>query len=403
MTSAPLTETAMPWHTARDVAARSNRPLPHIQAALAEAAGCALADDLCALVPVPAFDTAAMDGYAVAGDPPWTVAGQVLADRNIRVPPLTPGTAMEIATGAPVPSGASAVLPYEHADHQADSVTGKVPPGQHIRWCGEECAQGTPVLAAGALITPVAQGLAASLGHDALAVHPKPRVAAFITGDELITSGLPRFGAARDAIGPMLTGIVESAGGSVIGLEHLADTARALADGLGSAKADVLIVCGASSSGPADHLRTTLHDEGAEMLVDGVACRPGHPQLLASLPDGRPVVGLPGNPYAALVAALTLLVPVLDALGGRPSRPSGRIQLVGDIAAHHRDTRLVAARLGDEQLVPVGHDRPGLLWGAAIADVLAVVPPDWNGAPVQVLHLPAGTHASGRPSVSAGV
>jgi molybdopterin molybdotransferase len=151
----------------------------------------------------------------------------------------------------------------------------------------------------------------------------------------------------------------------------------------------VLVVCGASSKGPADHLRKVLGDLGADVLVDGVAVRPGHPQLLARLPAGRLLVGLPGNPFAALAAALTLLAPLLRELGGTPARHETSA-LAGPVRAHPRDTRLVPVRRSGRGAVPVGHDRPGSLWGAALADALAVVPPGWSGDQVELIELPAG-------------
>jgi molybdopterin molybdotransferase len=106
--------------------------------------------------------------------------------------------------------------------------------------------------------------------------------------------------------------------------------------------------------------------------------------LLAVLPDGRCVVGLPGNPFAALAAVLTLLHPLLDALGGHAARPPVTAWLP-DVGAHRTDTRLVPVIRSGGLAVPVGHDRPGSLWGAALADALAVVPPGHRGGEVELL------------------
>ncbi len=126
--------------------------------------------------------------------------------------------------------------------------------------------------------------------------------------------------------------------------------------------------------GGKDHLRRVLAELGAEILVSGVACRPGHPQLLAVLPDDRCVVGLPGNPFAALAAVVTLLQPLLGALGGHAARPPVTARLTEPLA-HPRDTRLIPVIRQGSEVIPVGHDRPGSLWGAALADALAVVLP----------------------------
>jgi molybdopterin molybdotransferase len=357
---------------------------------LAEALGATLAAPLPALVSVPGCDVAAMDGYAVTGPGPWTVVGQMLAGAEPPADSTRDGECLEVATGAPVPARADAVLPYEEACRDGDVVSGPVgAAGRHLRRRGEVCAAGTTLVPAGRRVTPSVLGLAAGVGHDTLAVTAPPRVHVVVTGDEVVGHGLPGPGRVRDAVGPMLPGLVESAGGTLVSTQAVADDPDQLVDALCSGKTDVVAVCGASSVGPADHLTTVLSRLGAETLVRGVACRPGHPQSLARLPRGRWVVGLPGNPFAALAGALTLLVPLLAKCAGRGvlRNPSARIR--GEVNPHPTDTRLVAVAWSGSVVRPVGHDRPAALWGAAIADALAVVPPAWSGGPVQLLPLPA--------------
>lgn len=366
------------WADARSIAIGSMRPPAARELPLSQAYGCRLAAPLRALVAVPSVDVAAMDGYAVCGSPPWRVVGRVLAGGAVHGG-IAQGEAVEIATGAPVPPGASAVLPYESACAEGGMVTGVVEEGRHVRRRGEDVAEGVVVLDAGVSVTPMVQGLAAALGHDTLPVHPRPSVTVLVTGDEVVHVGVPPAGRVRDAIGPFLPGLVGWAGGRVERTVRLPDGARPLLHAL-VCDADVVVVCGASSKGPADHLRAVLDKLGAEVLIDGVAVRPGHPQLLARLPEGPLVVGLPGNPFAALGAAMTLLVPML----GRRETATGPLK--GRVTSHPRDTRLVPVRNG----VPVGHDRPGSLWGAALADALAVVPPGWRGGPVELIELPQG-------------
>ncbi|GAA0979656.1 molybdopterin-binding protein [Acrocarpospora macrocephala] len=380
--------TDVPWDQARRVAYRAAAPLPIADLPFSGAYGGRLAEPLHALIPLPRDDVAAMDGYAVAGRPPWRVVGQVLAGGLPHGGTLRSGTAVEIGTGAPVPIGAEAVLPYEAATGVDGVVIGEVEPGRHIRRRGEDCARGEPVLAAGTLVTPVVLGLAAALGHDLLGVRPRPVAEVLVTGDEVVPRGVPGPGRVRDAVGPMLPGLIAWAGGEHLPPVYLPDgetvLARALADGTG----DVVIVCGASSRGPADHLRDVLAAFGATVLIDGVAVRPGHPQLLARLPDERLLIGLPGNPFAALAAALTLLAPVLRALAGRPEAMGESAALAVPIRSHPADTRLVAVRRSARGAVPTGHDRPGSLRGPALADALAVLPPGWDGGPVELLALP---------------
>ncbi|WP_208640836.1 molybdopterin-binding protein [Streptomyces carpinensis] len=381
----------MAWPDARRMAWEIAEPLGESTVDLAAAQGHLLAQPLYAAVPLPSCDTAAMDGYAVAGDGPWTVVGRLVAGDRPRPGPLRPGQAVEIATGAPVMTGAAAVLPVERTQRRGDIVTGRPGGRSHIRYRGEDIAGGAELLPEGAVVTPAVLGLAAGVGTDVLRVHRRPRVRVAVTGDELRRHGRPEPGQVRDAIGPMLPGLIGCAGGDLIGVDHLADDRRAFDRMLTETEADVVVVSGSTSVGAADHLRAALRARRADLHVDGVACRPGHPQLLAGLSDGRYVVGLPGNPFAALVAALTVLEPLLARLGSRPARPMPTAPLVPGPCAHPSDTVLVAAVWRGGTLEPVGRDRPGSLWGAALADALAVLPPGRQGSDVGVLTLPGGS------------
>ncbi|QRP49852.1 molybdopterin molybdotransferase MoeA [Amycolatopsis sp. FDAARGOS 1241] len=378
------------WAEARRIARDAVKPLEAVELPLAEALGRALASPVRALTAMPAYDNSAMDGYAVAGPGPWTVVGAVRAGGEPYPGVLAPGTAIEIATGAPVPPGTQAVLPVEYAVHSGRRVAGEVASGKHVRRRGEDCPEGEELLATSTTVTAAVLGAAAAAGHDTLLVHRRPRVSVVVTGDEVQTSGVPAPGRVRDAIGPMLPGLLAEAGAEEHGLVQPADQPTALTAALTEGDADVVVVCGATSKGPADHLRGVLRALLADVRVDGVACRPGHPQLLAVLPDGRCVTGLPGNPFAALAAGLTLLSPLLLRLGGHRAPPPATARAGAALPVHERDTRLVPVAWSGRSVTPVGHDRPGSLWGAALADALAVVPPGFAGGDLELLPLPGG-------------
>ncbi|WP_026119584.1 molybdopterin molybdotransferase MoeA [Nocardiopsis ganjiahuensis] len=381
---------AVPWGAARERARLLGEELgsPVRELPLGRALGGVLSGDLRALVGSPAFDASAMDGFAVAGPGPWKLVGTQLAGVPVAGLCLGSGEAVEIATGARAPKGTEAVLPYELADVVDGWVHGEALPGRHVRWSGEETAPGETVLAEGTEVTPAVLGLAASLGHDQLEVR-LPTVSVLVTGDEIATAGLPGEGVVRDAIGPLVPGVIAWAGAHLERVRVLGDGYADLREALATAGTDVVVVCGSSSKGPADHLRGVLREAGARTVVDGVACRPGHPQLLAHA-DGTVFVGLPGNPNAALVASLTLLVPLLGAMSGRPDPASvpGTVPLAGEVRSRPDDTCLVAVRLREGRAEPVGHDRPGSLRGAALAEAYAVVPPGWSGGEGELLRLP---------------
>lgn len=387
--------TGLPWPLARSRAHAAARPLPARTVELGAALGAGLAEPLRALVPLPPFDTSAMDGYAVCGPGPWQVVGRLPAGVAASGP-LAAGTAVEIATGAGVPAGTLGVLPYEQATRTGPTVAGAVSAGRHVRRTGEECDAGCELLPSGTPVSPVVLGLAAAAGHDALPVHPRPRVAALVTGAELLRAGRPGDGRVRDAIGPQLPGLLSWAGGLPVGLAHLGDEWGELAEGLDAAgPVDVIVTTGASSAGPADHLRDELDRRDAQVVVDGVACRPGHPQLLARLPDGRWLVGLPGNPLAALVGVVTLVAPLLAGLAGRRTSAVRPVPLAAPLEAHPLLTRLVPVRPSGAgaSVQPAGHAGSAMLRGAALADGLAVVPPGARlepGALVDVVPLPSG-------------
>jgi len=147
------------WAEARQVARDAAEPLEAITVTLREALGLAIAEHLPALVPLPLCDTAAMDGYAVRGDGPWTIVGRRLAG-PCTATVIEPGQAYEIATGAPVPAGTEAVLPVEMSSVDGNTLSGTPPAKTHIRRRGEDVPRGRRVLQAGTVVTPAVLGLA---------------------------------------------------------------------------------------------------------------------------------------------------------------------------------------------------------------------------------------------------
>ncbi|MGK5732990.1 molybdopterin molybdotransferase MoeA, partial [Streptomyces sp. URMC 124] len=386
-----------PWPTARDVAAAAAETLPAEERPLADALGQVLAEPLVALTDLPSFDTSAMDGWAVSGPGPWRLppSGEqdVLAGRP-GTGPLRDGHALRIATGARIPAGATAVLRSEHGEVtvQGELLASRhVSHGQDIRPRGGECRQGDRLVPAGTVVTPPLLGLAAAAGYDTLTVTRRPRVDVLVLGDELLHEGLPEGGLIRDALGPMLGPWLRSLGAEPGKALRIGDDADALHDALAASTADVVVTTGGTASGPVDHVHPTLHRLGAELLVDGVAVRPGHPMLLARLAPGRLLVGLPGNPLAAVAGLLTLAEPLLRTLTGRAGGAPPRSAPVEPVSGHPADTRLVPVTYeGPGRVRPLRFHGPAMLRGLAAADGLAVVPPGGagRGADLEVLGLP---------------
>ncbi|MBT2506622.1 molybdopterin molybdenumtransferase MoeA [Streptomyces sp. ISL-98] len=390
------------WAEARVVAGRAGggAALRARRVPLGAALGEVLAEPLGALTDLPSFDTSAMDGWAVAGPGPWRVkAGSGVLAGHAAPEPLADGEAVRIATGARIPVGATAVIRSEHA--RVEEAKGQlyaqreVVHGQDIRPRGQECRTGDRLLPAGALVTPAVLGLAAAAGYDELLTVPRPRVEVLVLGDELLSAGLPHDGMVRDALGPLLAPWLHALGADVIGTRRLGDDADALHRAVTGSDADLVVTTGGTASGPVDHVHPVLRKAGAELLVDGVAVRPGHPMLLARLAQDRYLVGLPGNPLAAVSGLVTLAEPFLRARAQRPAPAPYHSPVRDDVNGHPHDTRLVPvvhrSTNGQETVaVPLHFNGPAMLRGIAAADGLAVIPP--GGAPagqqLEILDLP---------------
>lgn len=402
------------WKEARTAAHAAARPLPFETVPLAEALGQTLASDAVALQQVPHYASSAMDGWAVAGPEPWTIVvpepepepWQIHKESGRR--PLQAGEAVSILTGGLVPAGAEAVLRTENGDltpgdpavlRRAATAREDEPRlGEHIRPAGEEAAAGEATIPAGTVLNPAHIALAAVCGHDTLPVLRAPRVSMLFTGDEVIESGLPDSGQVRDTFGPQLPQLVEMLGGRVDVVQRLPDrlddviaalsTDAVDEHSLAMSSGDVLLTTGGTGISDADHLRRALEAVDAELLIDGIAMRPGHPTLLARLQDGRFVVALPGNPLAAMMAVFTVLEPLLQGLRGAPAGKDYHVLAGVDAAPLPGRTRLVPCRIQDGRAFPSQYFRSGMLRGLAEADAVMVLPEEGCTADQAVSALP---------------
>ena len=302
---------------------------PH-RCGLAEALGLVLAADLAAPLSLPVFDNSAMDGYAVRAEDVATasadspvelpVAEDIPAGRTDR-PTLAAGTAHRIMTGAPLPAGATAVVPVEATDGGMPTVAirSAARAGQHIRQAGEDVTAGMTVLRAGEIVSPAALGLVAALGVDSLAVIPRQRVLVVSTGSELVPAGTDLApGQIYESNAVMLAAAAREAGAAVVDVAMCPDDVgrfRALLDGR-AGQVDLIITSGGVSAGAYEVVKDAFGSTGVEFVK--VAMQPGMPQGAGRTADGCPIITLPGNPVSALVSFEVFIRPALRAAMGMP-------------------------------------------------------------------------------------
>jgi molybdenum cofactor synthesis domain-containing protein len=297
---------------------------------LADASGRVVAGDVFSSIDVPPFARSAMDGYAVrAGDvasaSPQTPVTLRIVDRIYTGQPsattIEPATCAEIATGAPLPAGADAVVMVEETEKVSDAyvrVLATATDGQNIGRRGADIKRGDRVAARGELLTPSRIGALAAIGCIDVEVFAKPRVAILSTGNEVIDGGQPLApGHIYDVNRFTLAAVVSAHGGAAEPHRPVADTVDALVVALGvCAAADVMVFSGGSSVGERDLIVDAIAARG-EMIFHGIAVRPGKPTAFARV-GTTPFFGMPGNPTSCLSNAYVLLVPFLRATARLP-------------------------------------------------------------------------------------
>ncbi|MGQ9688642.1 MAG: molybdopterin molybdotransferase MoeA [Desulfobaccales bacterium] len=344
---------------------------------LFEAGGRVTARDLTALEDVPPFPRASMDGYAVrAGDIFGATPGlpQYLDIRGSvpmgQVPQgvVGPGEAWRIATGGMLPQGADAVVMVEYTAELPDGtleVRRPVAPGENVLQPGEDVKAQDLLLPAGRRLRPQDLGLLAALGVTRVAVHRQPRVAVLSSGDEIVPiTEKPPLGRVRDANAFLAAAQVRESGGLPLVKGIVPDDRQALHAALSEAleDADAVLISGGSSVGARDLTLAAILDlPGAEILVHGVAIRPGKPTILAAI-GGKPLLGLPGHPASAAIVMQVLGGPLLRRLAGLDEPPS---LWGGTVLA--RLSRNLAGATGREDFVRVRlRQEPETLWADPI-------------------------------------
>jgi molybdenum cofactor synthesis domain-containing protein len=317
------------------------RPIPSEPRRLADALGCALAEDVMAPIDVPPFDRSNVDGFAVRsadlasateGNPVRIMLNdEVIACGTAPTRPVLSGTATSIATGGPLPRGADAVVMVEHtqpAGSRAIEIRRAASPGQFASYAGSDIARGEALLRAGTVIGSREIGMLAACGIGEISVARKPRVAVLSTGDELVQPG-GGLGPAEiyDTNGAIVTAAVSENGGEAHFLGAIADDEEKLEAAMRKALevCDMLVLSGGTSKGAGDVSHRIIARLGKPgIIAHGVALKPGKPLCLAVC-DGKPVVILPGFPTSAMFTFHDMIVPVLRRMAGLPPRADARV------------------------------------------------------------------------------
>jgi molybdopterin molybdotransferase len=365
-------------------------PLEPERVKLEQARGRVLAEDIAAHLTQPPFDAAAMDGYAVrAADVavlPATLRliGDALAGRGFDGE-VKQGEGVRIFTGAPVPKGADTVVIQENTEVAPSVVTVKdAAPRRHIRPRGQDFTKGEVLLRAGTRLGPRELMLAAAMNHAELPVRRKPKVAILATGDEVVPPGTALD---RDQIVSSvpvgLAALIEAQGGEPMSLGIAQDTAESIVTLASTGKgADILVTVGGASVGERDLVSAALRSGGMELDFWKIAMRPGKPLLYGRLGNQR-VLGVPGNPVAALICGLVFLVPMLHRLlglrehGREPQEAVlGQALEANGPREHYMRATSTWRSCGERLVIPLAAQDSALMADFARADCLIVRPPD---------------------------
>jgi molybdopterin molybdotransferase len=362
----PIKDT-IPLEEARDIIGASIAPVTRTELApIIEANGRVIARDMTSDRDVPPFTRAAMDGYAVVAED--TFGASRFEPKTLRViekvytgqvPAMTvaPGQAVEIATGAPMPDGANAVVMVEETERAPNgdvNILTPVYPRQNVGKQGADIIAGQIVLRRGEVLNPSRIGALAALGIVTVEVYAKPRIAILSTGNEIVDPGTPLApGQIYDINRFTLSTIIAEHGGMPVPHRTAHDTIEDLERAIDAClEEDVLVFSGGSSVGERDLILDVIGRRG-EILFHGIAVKPGKPTVFGVV-QGKAVFGMPGYPTSCLSNAYMLLVPALRRMAHLPPREaqSVRLPLAQRIVSTTGRHQFYTVRICDGQAVP---------------------------------------------------
>lgn len=362
---------------AQNLINRAIRPLAPVEIPLYEACGCALAEDVVSEIDVPSFANSVMDGIAarlsdLSGTGPWRLKLiSTVAAGDSEPISLHAGQAVKIMTGAPVPDGADIVVPVEDIDFERDfAVIRRVDTDtDYIRPAGDDIKAGQRIYASGMKLGPIDIGVLGSIGRTNVLAIPKPRIALFSTGDEIVNVGKKlKRGQIYDSNGPTLRALLRDDGFDIeLNASPIPDKRRESERFIDEAfiTNDLVITTGAVSVGDFDLIPDEIRNLGGEIIFHKVAIKPGKPVLLARI-GTRVFVGLPGNPVGAVVGYHLFVRPVISRMMGADHIPRRSTALLSsDLRVEGNRLCVIGAHLEDDGAVtaqPVKSQKSGRLY-----------------------------------------
>ena len=385
--------------------------LPPYDQPLLEALGLPVSEQIASTVDLPGFDNSAMDGYAVCFDDVATastdqpvhlpVVGEVAAGQSSLFA-MSPGTAVRIMTGAPIPQGADSVVAVEQTDGGVATVRINEAPtlGKHIRRRGEDVLAGDVLLEEGTVLGPRQLGLLASIGRATVSARPRPRVVIMSTGSELREPGTPLgHDSIYDANSYMIAAAARKTGAIAYRVGIVSDDPQEFADALSDqlVRADLVVTSGGVSKGQYDVVKEVLSELGTVAFGE-VAMQPGKPQGFGVVgEDATPIFTLPGNPVSSYVSFEVFVAPAIRRMMGRTPyrRPLVRAMCDKTFSSAPGKRQFVRGLFEIDpkgaHIAPVGGHGSHLLGDLSDANALIVVPEDVDrveaGTMVQVMVL----------------
>ena len=389
-----MTDSLVSVEEHRDRVLSAITPLPAFDQPLMEAFGLSAAEDVHAEVALPGFDNSGMDGYAVchadvAGATEESpahlpVVGEIGAGQASLLA-MSPGTAVKIMTGAPVPTGADSVVPYEWTDRGvANVVITRAPElGQHVRPAGQDVAVGDLLVEQGTVLGPRQLGLLAAVGRASVRSRPRPRVVVISTGSELREPGTALgHDSIYDGNSFLLAAAARQAGAIAYRVGIVSDQPRAFMDAVSDqlVRADLVVTSGGVSMGDYDVVKEALAPLGT-VWFGGVAMQPGKPQGFGTIGDDEvPIVTLPGNPVSSYISFEQFVLPAIRKLMGRQPfvRPKAEAVITHRLPTPEGRRQFARGTLsvvdGHLAVTPVGSQGSHMIGDLAESDALIVVP-----------------------------